>query len=399
MIGGAWINLGEVVRDRKKHFFSGHVREMEDLPDEVDYISLELHQILPSLFMVSMDVYLNKAAGERINGLQNSFYKNEIRFKRIIPMGRVGGGYNRKPAENVMHDEIVFWINNLRNNIELCLLPYVKGFFGSQNSGKNPKFPTIEIFALKGVPGKYDDFNIWLDQGNRWLESYGFNLFHFNNYSNNTHAIFLRDFSGHMGKIKEIPNRCIILWDSYIQGLDASMYGNDIQFAVMQNTKNLLSAILPYVSLIDLLTKFQTSVEKLRITAYKKMRFEHFNSIRLGKQIKMSGRISQFAMILERLSDEYEGSQKYILKQMDGISNFKRIDSFGEEEHKRLDIFLHENLMFKIKLNRKQLSFILDWFSQYLSLRNLTVTYILALMAAITALVSILLTLFNQYCA
>src|SRR5689334_2549130 len=104
--GGGWLNLGYIYRDRKGRHFSDKVRELRSLPPYIDYIHIELHKVLPSVFAITYDVHLEENVTKQLTELQNSPYKSEIQFRKLIPYGKFGGGYSTNPAESVMREEI-----------------------------------------------------------------------------------------------------------------------------------------------------------------------------------------------------------------------------------------------------------------------------------------------------
>ena len=88
IFGGAWSSLGYILREQKQYPIitaTSNFRIIPNLPDEVDLIHIHLHQFLPSLFAIALDVHLTPDGAKYISQLQDRRYLSEIRFKRLIP--------------------------------------------------------------------------------------------------------------------------------------------------------------------------------------------------------------------------------------------------------------------------------------------------------------------------
>lgn len=173
---GEWLNIGYIYRERKGRLFADNSREYSRLPPQVDYVHIELHKILPSIFAVTYDVYLEECATIRLKELQCSSYKSEIRFRKIIPFGKVGGGYSFTNSESRMKREISYWLSNIRSQVEKCIEPFLGGDFIRDRSPKYSRLPSIEVFGFKRLPESRTDLLNWIQNSRRWLESFGFHI-------------------------------------------------------------------------------------------------------------------------------------------------------------------------------------------------------------------------------
>lgn len=387
---GEWLNIGYVCRDRKGRFFGDIFRELKTLPLHVDYIHIELHKVLPSIFAITYDVHLEKDATKKLIELQSSPYKSEILFRKLIPFGKMGGGYLSNSAEHVMKKDIVNWLTSLRSQVENCLEQFLAGEFLQDKSRKENRLPTVEVYGLKGIPKTKSAFQNWMQKSSRWLESLGFHLLHYNSFTD--------------GKLIFIPKwrrdedngrptyRLIIAWDTYLKSINLEMYGNDENFAVAHNTQeDFLTPILPLLVIFEMLARFQERFEKIRRDVLQTIKPSLFYGIYFGRYIKLSDTVLQASVLYDRISKDFKLEAKYISAQLKDFSKFTEMTYVRKGKPRKLDQELLSGVEFRIGLLKEHVDFAMNWLSQYLALRNLSVTYLLALVAGIAAIVSLLL--------
>ena len=388
--GGERLNIGYVCKDRKGRFLGDRFRELKNLPPYVDYIHIELHKVLPSIFAITYDVHLEHSATQKLNDLQNSLYTSEILFRKLIPYGKLGGGYSTNPAEIVMKQEIVKWLTNLRSQVEKCLEQFLIGDFLRDKTQNNSRLPSIEVFRVKGIPNTKMALRNWIQNSSRWLESLGFHLIDINSYTD--------------GKLMYVPKwhqdednnrssyRIIVAWELYLKSINCEMYGNDEKFAVAQNTQEyFLAPILPLLVIFEILARFQENFEKIRRNVLETIKPAIFRGILFGRYIKLSDTVLQASVLFDRISKDFQFEVKNISTELKGVSDFTEIGRVRKNKYRKLDQELLGGVEFRINLLKEHVDFAMTWLSQYLLLRNLSVTYFLALVAGIAAIVSLLL--------
>lgn len=90
----SWRKLGYILPKGKGALLDTH-RVIPELPDEIRLNAVELHQILPSFFVVTYDCFLTSAATQYLLTIQEGRYFGKVRFKRLIPWGIHGGGHSQ----------------------------------------------------------------------------------------------------------------------------------------------------------------------------------------------------------------------------------------------------------------------------------------------------------------
>ena len=388
--GGEWLNIGYICRDRKGRFWGDRFRELKNLPSHVDYIQIELHKVMPSVFALTYDIYLEDSATQKLDELQNSYYTPEILFRKLIPYGKLGGGYSTNPAENIMRQEILNWLSNLRSEVEKCLEQYLAGDFLRDKSVKNSRLPSIEVYGFKGIPETKTALRNWILKSSRWLESLGFHILHINSYTDGK-LIFTPRWQQEKDN-NEPSSRLIVMWDLYLKSINCEMYGNDEKFAVAHNTQeDFLVLILPTLVFFEMLARFQGKFEKIRRNVFETIKPTLFPVFHFGKYIKLSDTLLQASALYDRISKDFQIEAKHISTQLRGISGFTEIGHVRKNKYRKLDKELFGGVEFRVNLLKEHVDFAMNWLSQYLALRNLSVTFLLALVAGIAAIVSLLL--------
>lgn len=418
---------------------------MSKLPPEVDHIQVGLHQILPSVFVVTFDVYLTDRATQRLMQLQSMHYLSEVRFTRLIPRGILAGGYSESPADGVMRREILSWLKQLRGEVEMCLKPLANGYFMRHSPDKVARLPAIEIYALKGVlkgnkvgnisnkseeepelgalhrflarpwsvfrwkateqtpeqktiealpNGSYafnEILSTLINEAWRWWRSLGFNSFGYNVYTDDKLMFMPRQDEVVYGRSERIPHRLIVLWEPYLASIKTNGFGEDQKAAVAYYTQDTLDTMLPCIAILSFLILFQRNIETLRQKTFRSMETRWPPNIGLIADIRRSDTIMQASMLLDRISKEFQQEQASFRYDLRKIAALRSIENSGTKHAKELRDVLLESISFRIELLNKHLFFVQDWFSQYLTLRNTAVTYFLAIIAGGTAIISVIL--------
>ncbi len=326
----SWRKLGNIVPKGKDSFLDTH-RVMPELPDEIRLIVVELHQILPSFFVVTYDCILTSEATQHLLALQDQHYLGKIRFKRLIPWGIHGGGHSQGNPDTERVENVVDSLATLRGKVERCLLPYASGYFARQQVGKLPsvttRLPAIEVFALKGVPEEATAFKQWKENARHWWESLAFN-FSSDTYKNRS-LVFAhpRERRSHESKtLGRTGYRFAVLWESYLAVLDTKDFQHlkeetfkkvekDI---ALQEIAESLNDIIPLITLSELLQAIGSNISKFKQAAFKSIGSRR----QLNEYIRLSYVVQHEAMLLARTSLEFRRNKLW----MGGSSAARFID-------------------------------------------------------------------------
>ncbi len=360
---------------------------MRKLPVEVDYVEVWLRKILPSMFIVTLDVHLTDEATQQLVRLQDKHYLSEIRFEKLIPRGPTGDGYSWIGSKAIMQRTILHWLKRLRGEVETCIRPFVSGYFAQWSSDKTARLPAIEVYALKGVT-KGESVGEWVRSARGWWESFGFALYGYDTYSDGKVLFLPKDKL--LGTSDEVTHRLLVLWEEYIQSIDTKGHGNDKR-AVARHTEDTLTALLPCIAVQEVLHCLQRDLEQKRQKLFGAMKPSRFSSVRLGKHLKLNDVVLQTSMLLDRISAEFEQEKAWFRHDMRELAELKTVKGFGDTEPRALTDALFDSIDFRVQLLDKHVSFAKDWLSQYVTLRNTAATYLLAVVVGIATIISAVL--------
>lgn len=371
---GGWQNLGFICRESKGGLLlSKPSREIRYLPPEVDYIDIAIHKTLPSVVEITLDVHLTLEATKHLLELQEKHYLSRIRLRSLFPWKMKG--YSEEHVNSIITQQILAWVNNLRVNVELCIRPYIKGYFMQQSIGKKPCLPAIEVYGMKGLPEGEEALDTLRNDSWGWLNSLGFN-FYYDIYGNGK-SLFV--WSNTNSTDNCTPHRLIVLWESYLKTVESELYCGEIS-AIVHNTIYVLDAILPCITVIEFLKTTQRNIEKLRMAVFGSMKLRPFSRYKLNRYIKLNNVVKQESMILERTSMEFNEQINSIHYKMKTVEDMKviKINPNVNEDKNLKDVSI-KFVKFDINRLKKSLSLVTNSFSEYLSTRNMEVMYRLQL--------------------
>jgi hypothetical protein len=165
---GGWWNIGMLVRERRRYVYAVPIRELPQLPSQVESIHVRVHHILPSIAMLTFDVRLTDDAVTALNRVQARAYLPEIAFRSIF---RWQAGHSELPVEWVRQRHVRDWIDGLRSDVEEVLKRSVAHGLFTVAVRKPPRLPAIEVYLLSTGGAALSEE--WEKQTRWWLESYG----------------------------------------------------------------------------------------------------------------------------------------------------------------------------------------------------------------------------------
>jgi hypothetical protein len=367
----SWRSIGYVFRDKKPFLVGFDVhRIIPDLPKEVWFIEVELQKILPSIYVLSFDVYLTGSATDHLTEIQRRHHLPVIRFKRIIPLMKLGntfhlGGHSESSARDEMEREILTWSDNLRDRVEQCFRPYLSGYFTNEKRGGEARLPAIEVYALTGAPEQKDKFVKWAESARFWLESFG--LDHRMDMYSNESLSFSWPRENMFGG--SWPNRLVISREPYLKTVKIDRYGNDEKAALIERIKYSLRALTPAVVMNEYLGSFERNLEKLRTVSVT----DRKSTKRLKTYLRHSRSIHHESQLLDRLSLEVAQQKVLFDRQLRGLEEL--LSNFPGEETETLRGTILSSVDARVAFLNSQVSHIRNSFSEFLEITNMTVNY------------------------
>ena len=371
IMGGSprW-NLGVIVRDKKSApHFGAESREMKQLPPEVDFIEFWLHKTFPSFFVITMDVHLTPQATQYLNDLHNKRFEPRIKHKRRVSWGNYRNLLTTVSLWSLMRNDMLAWLDNLRNRTEACVKPYLNGYFMQQTSRSGSRLPAIEVYIFKGVPDEEGSFYNWKWDSHHWWESLGFD-FLVNTYKREG---LLINWASEQDKTVQPAHRVVVLWERYLKSNNFEMYATE-QIGVGYQTAEMLNGMLPCLVAWELLNSVQKNLESLKQAVFKSMKARFL----LGPQIRLNNAIQLETILLDEISAEFNQQESWVKRTM----TQEKLEDFRYIYHSRLaprseNLVDHiiDEIEKRIEILNQQLASTKAWFSDHLVARNMRVMY------------------------
>lgn len=380
--GGSGI-LGYVLRDKHKFGIGMDVyREISTLPLEVDFIEVWYHKILPSVILITLDVYLTEQATRNLMSQQDRRYEPAILFRSIKPWRAPWRSYSVSHSEDEMRKAILEWLDALRGKVEHSFRPYLTGYFTKQANAV-VRLPTIEVYGLKGAPEEIPAFGEWATNSRGWLNSLGFSFF-FDVYTDERSIFTTPD---RFLTRESSAYRLVVLWDRFIQSEGTDMHGGDERRSIKYNTRYTLDAFGNLIVLHELLNSIQKTVAVLRRVAFRSMdrtrglqRFMSLNRIILRESI-----------LLDRIPMEFKHNERLIKYQAKAIESFREVrPGFAKVEEETFPGNVIASLEDRMQRLKEQVEHIKHTFSDFLMLKNMQSVYVLQWVVLILSIIAIL---------
>jgi hypothetical protein len=358
--------LGYVLRDKSRRWIGMDVfRELPTLPPQVDFIEVHYHKILPSMFLITLDVHLTDDATKELQSIQDRLYEPSIRFRSLIPWRSPFGSYSENHSETEMRETVLSWLEQLCANVMECFRPFLRGYFTTQEIEESVRLPTIEVYAFKGAPEEMAAFGEWSRKCRDWLDSLGFYFFS-EVYTDEQLFFALPD---RLASKRSSAYRLVVLWDRYLQSVGTDGHGGDEKRAITYNTRYVLDGFGPLIVLHEFLNSIEKSVTRLRKITFRSMR----NRFRfLGQYMRLSRVVLKESILLDRIPMEMRQNKKLIEHKARAIDQFKEVRPyFTKIEEEAFLTNAIANLEARMQYLKEQVEHIKQTFSDFLTLRNL----------------------------
>lgn len=372
-----WLNVSTIGL-RNGLFFTPRYRHFK-LPTEVDHIDIQLIQLLPSIFVVTLDAHLTVQAQDQLKALQDKRYLPRVIFTKTIPLRERDWGYSSTMAEGVMRHEIELWSIDLRRKIEKALRPVFAGQFQRHRSDGAPQLPCIEVHFLEGLSGDGKDLiKNWIHHWIAWLETRGFDLELYESFSDGK-VLFIPSEDG------STAHKLVVLTHTQPQS-DAS--GNPItKSGLIQDSKYIVNELTSTLAIWDFLRLTQRTVEDLRLTSFGKSKRTWVPGLPPTAYARLNENILHTSMLLDRIATEFDEMRSFFLHSPWIHLELRQLTE--KDDGKQFKELYVEAIDLRIKLLRRHITIIKDWLSQFLALRNNQAMFWLTVIIALAAVVGI----------
>lgn len=382
--GTGYGRLGYVLRHKSRGWLGMNVyREMPTLPAEVDFIEVHYHKILPSIFLITLDVHLTDDATVNLMSVQDKQYQPAIRFRNLLPWRAPQGSFSVTDSETEMRKAVLGWLEELRGKVKHSFRPFLRGYFTKLETNAVVGLPTIEVYGLKGAPEEIVAFGEWARKSRDWLDSLGFNFF----WEVYTDERMIFTAPEKFVTRQSSAYRLIVLWDRYVQSVGTDGHGGDEKRAVRYNTRYVLEPLGTLIALHEFLNSIERNVARLR-----RITFRSMNRIRfLGQYMRLNSVILRESILLDRIPMEFNQSKRLIEHKARAIGGFKEVrPDFAKVEEETFSTNAIANLERKMQRLKEQVEHVKQTFSDFLTLQNMRYVYTLQWLVIGLSVVAIL---------
>lgn len=369
---GGGMRLGVIAQNNTTWIGKARDRVMPELPQEVHYIDLTLHKVLPSVFVVTFDVHLTQVATDRILALHNSQYLPSISFLHLFPLRGDRTGYTGTTSEREMQQAIKSYLNHLYSRVEACIKPFLSGYFLQQPVDTIATLPVFEVYTLQGISEEAQIDNLWNGSARRWGDSFSFNFLS-DVFSDN--KVIFSSTERHRWP-SDVPlyrpvYHTIVLRELFLHSIDTSLFGGDEKHAIKRHIQDMLTQLLPSLATFEFIRAAERNVSRLKQLALKRMKYR----TRWETYIRINNDIQQEYMLLERVTTEFELWINLIQRMTQIGLELEAVGLVKTNPVSNLSNDLIKGIRFRTNHLKQQLEHVKTWFSNYITVRNMVVMY------------------------
>lgn len=370
---GWWLNVGLIYRDKPR--LGRNTFRLPSLPETVDSIQVDLHKILPSLIVITLDIQLNAKANDILMDLHTQKYLPEARLESFYPMDK-SFGIGQMSAERSMEQAILGWLERIRKGVEDSIRPHISGYF-MQQSTDFAKLPAIEVYGLKRNERRKMKFVTWANNARDWFDSLGFQLY-WNTYNNKSLAFSWSHKSNYDDNTK-IPSRILLFWDDFIKDVNLEMYGGNEKYAATRKVSDFLdSMLIPFIA-IEFLSEKIERIKKHRVNVFTSMVKKLVGNSNLRKQLKRHAALQEERRAVERFILEFDQNKERIDKKMSegGLESltYTNLTAKREPPDKNLSEAVMSEINYLRNTYKEHTSFLNTAFSEYIQMLNVDAMY------------------------
>ena len=137
-------SIGILSRESRRH--QRVISVMPKLPTSVDYIPVEMHNILPSVAVLTFDVHLTELASDELNAVQAAACLPEVKLRSLLAWQ---AGHSKVVGSST-RPCVRAWVDRFRARVETALNRHLgRGIFGSVAT-ERPRLPIVEVYFING---------------------------------------------------------------------------------------------------------------------------------------------------------------------------------------------------------------------------------------------------------
>lgn len=369
LTGVSWSNVGHITRNAGG-FFPREVAVLNDLPPEIEHISVGVQKVLPSLRVLMFGVTFTEEVSAELMKLHQGRYFGQVTFNSWIPPTLRFWGMAYGSPEAARQRAIYDYVENVRSKVKRFI---TRHFPGAPHPDPN-HFVVLDEFHLSADEPTTADA-AWLGA---WGWQFGLRSWGYNRFRCDVSSFLAADEDSGM----VYPHRLIVKGDPQ---------PGDI---VNASIENVIRDLVPFLTMLDVLSDSEDSIGKLRLQVFRGIarrgvmgRFWRRTSASFYREIRLNSTLQMHRMLLDRLRLEYRQQKNLYSSWCAGLREFINT---RKEDLNLLDSF-QVTVSRRIVLVSEHVRLASESFSSHVSARNLDVTYrlgrkVLLLTLVVTAL-------------
>ena len=367
--GVSWATVGRIARS-SQFFFGGETAVMEGLPAEVDHITVEVRQVLPSFFILSFGVRLTENVSTQILRLYEAKYFGRITFNRWF-VWKWGRSYGQ--PEISRERAISDFIRVIRVKMEA----FLERYFPNPAESRNDGFTLIEEFHLK-----YKDVARAMavpNNSTRWRGQFGLDTY---DCFAGDHIIFL---PAHNWTGVAYPDRVLVTEDVKTE---------EEAGHTSLRIREIIRSLEPFLALLHVLSSFENTTARLRRQVFERIMVRRrFSSFRREIMFNAVPQIQRTS--LARISLEYKQHRNLLAS---WCSDLKLLThAHPQKDPVNLLDALQRTVTDRMDLVSDHLQLASESFERHVSARNIGLTYGLSWKVFALSVVVTLATLLNLF--
>lgn len=363
-----WSNLG-FVADSNKGFIPS-VKVVDEMPNNIEYISLSYYRILPSVACLVFEFKISDEFSNKLDRIQRRKHLPPLIFKRFWPLtnlhrawsmgGGKGGAFEAIEIEkDGLKHELLSWISKrFRWNGELI---------------QTASF--VDVYEINGNPTEEKQLEKWLSDNRQWLMDYGISTIDYQAYSS---AEVIYGMKG-QDSVSEYLSDTL----TRLQTANDSEFGDFLEYKAR--------AVSVASALRSLIDRYRDKLESLRESGFKSLHGAGRKVLKKGSGIQ---ELKKLVTLLSRLEHEVEQSSHWIIH---SISEIGPLSSAMHNKEIDLGNEVLEGAKYQLSQIKQSAEIIDLGLTNYLSVQNIYVMhklqrwmFILSIVVTIATIVGVI---------
>jgi len=363
---GGWSNLGVIISEENPSRYYGGVR-LEEFPEEIELVTIELFQILPSIIIVKFDIKFKNEVISKLDSLINNRCYGKITFSSFFPWRY---GYRHNLADNEKREIIRNYFIDLQALAENFLKNHFRGYFLSKfRKNTKPVCPAIGTFSIADLPIAQDELDAKMQKEHWFWNTIGFTWYDkFNIFQSGEIFFFACSYS---------LDRSSYPFQILIKKKNLKINGfGDIENAIDYEVSDFLRGYTHPIVLLELFKRILNQVNTFRINIGKGIFYKFIFKSRLSKLLQLDQIVTQERFVFNRLLSDYNyvkslGHLGYDIVTATSLKDSK-LPNFTP---KKLFESLLKEIDIYISLTKDQYDTLNTGFKDYLAVKNLQASY------------------------